>query len=201
MVTALSGNAIEIPVEQDPRLVDGAHGRHQRLAQLSLAQRATLVLERYPELHALPSCDWRRLSVHECFSLLFGASARHYAKLEMAALTGVLRSAGVSSAYAEELEVAVRRVLSVVQQRFGIPTPRAFTPDVWEAWGRDLGAMPSLSDRVGKYAAAVNLHRGDYRERLSREDHARVDHLLLPPLPKQFRQRFVPVAERARSST
>jgi hypothetical protein len=87
-------------------------------------------------------------------------------------------------------------VLTVVQQRFGIATPQAITPDVWEAWGRDSGRMPSLSDRVGKYAAAVNVHLGDYRERLSREDHAAVGHLLLPPLPKQFRQRFVPVTER-----
>jgi hypothetical protein len=56
--------------------------------------------------------------------------------------------------------------------------------------------MRTLADRIGTYAAAVNLHLGDYRERLSREDQAHVDHLLLPPLPKQFRQRFVPVAER-----
>jgi hypothetical protein len=42
----------------------------------------------------------------------------------------------------------------------------------------------------------VNLYLGNYRERLSREDQAHVDHLLLQPLPKQFRQRFVPVAER-----
>ena len=40
--------------------------------------------------------------------VLFGASAHHYAKLDMAALAGVLRSAGVSAAYAEELEVAVQ---------------------------------------------------------------------------------------------
>jgi hypothetical protein len=56
--------------------------------------------------------------------------------------------------------------------------------------------MRTLTDRVGKYAAAVNVHLGDYRERLSREDQAHVEHLLLPPLPKQFRQRFVPSAER-----
>ena len=195
MMAASPGITIQIPTEQDPRLVNGAHTQHQRLAQLSPAQRAALVLERYPELQTLPNCHWQRLSVHECFSVLFGASAHHYAKLEMAALAGVLRSAGVSAAYAEELEVAVRRVLTVIQQRFGIATPRAITPDVWEAWGRDLGSMPSLADRVGKYAAAVNVHLGDYRERLGREDHATVGHLLLPPLPKQFRQRFVPVAE------
>src|SRR5207302_7946717 len=44
--------------------------------------------------------------------------------------------------------------------------------------------------------AAVNLYLGDYHERLSPEDQACVGHLLLPPLPKQFRQRFVPGAER-----
>jgi hypothetical protein len=49
---------------------------------------------------------------------------------------------------------------------------------------------------MGKYAAAVNLYLGDYRERLSREDQAQVGYMLLPPLPNQFRQRFVPAAER-----
>ena len=29
--------------------------------------RAALVLERYPGLQTLPSCDRKRLSVHECF--------------------------------------------------------------------------------------------------------------------------------------
>jgi hypothetical protein len=195
MITASPGTAIALPVEQDPRLVNGAHTRHQRLAQLSPAQRAALVLERYPELGALPGCDWPRLSMHACFSVLCGASAHHYAKLELAALAGILASAGVSAVYAKELEIAVRRVLTVLQQRFGIATPRAITPDVWEAWGRDTDLMRRLTDRVGKYAAAVNLHLGDYRERLSRQDQVRVEHLLLPPLPKQFRQRFVPVAE------
>jgi len=164
MITVSPGTAAEIPVEHDPRLVHGTHTRHQRLAQLSPAQRAALVLEQYPELHTLPSCDWRRLSVYACFSVLFGASAQHYAKLELAALAGILASAGVPAAYAKELEVAVRRVLTVLQQRSGIATPRAITADVWEAWGRDTDLMRRLTDRVGKYAAAVNLHLGDYRE-------------------------------------
>src|SRR5712691_11122003 len=56
--------------------------------------------------------------------------------------------------------------------------------------------MRTLTDRVAKYAAAVDLYQGYYRERLGKEDQAHVGHLLLPPLPKQFRQRFVPVAER-----
>ena len=96
MLTASSESTTHIPTEQDPRLVDGARRRQQRLAQLSPVQRAALVFERYPELQALPGCDWRRLSVHECFSVLFGASAQHYARLEVAALTGILRSVGCS---------------------------------------------------------------------------------------------------------
>ena len=188
--------ATEIPVEHDPRLVHGARTRRQRLAQLSPAQRAALVLERYPELRAFPSCDWRRLSVRASFSVLFGASAHHYAKLELAALAGILASAGVSAAYAKELEIAARRVLDLLRQRFGIATPRAITLDVWETWGRDTDLTRTLTDRVAKYAAAINLYQGDYRERLSIEDQAQVGYLLLPPLPKQFRQRFVPAAER-----
>ena len=154
------------------------------------------MLERYPELRALPSCDWRRLSVRASFSVLFGASAHHYAKLELAALAGILASAGVSAAYAKELEIAARRVLDLLRQRFGIATPRAITLDVWETWGRDTDLTRTLTDRVAKYAAAINLYQGDYRERLSIEDQAQVGYLLLPPLPKQFRQRFVPAAER-----
>jgi hypothetical protein len=40
--------------------------------------------------------------------VLFGESARHYAQLELAALAGVLASAGVSNGYAEQLDFAVR---------------------------------------------------------------------------------------------
>ena len=152
--------SIEIPPDLDPFLVDGGRIQRQRLAQLSSAQRAALVLERYPELRALPSCDWQRLSVQASFSVLFGESARHYAQLELAALAGVLASAGVSTAYAKELEIAARRVLELLRQAFGIATPRAITLDVWEAWGRDTDLMRTLTDRVGKYAAAVNLSPG-----------------------------------------
>ena len=189
-------NPIKIPIEHDPRRVDGRATQRQRLAELSPAQRAALVLERYPELRALPNCDWRRLSVRAAYSILVGESARHYAQLELAALAGVLASAGVSAGYAQELQLTVRRVLASLQDCFGITTPRAITRDVWEAWGRNTELMRTLSQRVAKYAAAVNLYVGEYRERLSPEEQARVGHVLLPPLPKQFRQRFVPAAER-----
>src|SRR6266567_2591886 len=192
--TTPATGAIEIPPELDPFLVEGRRLQRQRLVQLSSAQRAALVVERYPELRTLPSCDWQRLSLQASYRVLFGASGRHYAQLELAALAGVLASAGVSNGYAEQLDFAVRCVLELLRQRFGIVTTRAITLDVWEEWGRDRDLMRTLTDQVGKYAAAVNVHLGDYRERLSREDQARVEHLLLPPLPKQFRQRFVPIA-------
>jgi len=86
-------------------------------------------------------------------------------------------------------------VLDRLQQRFAINSPQAITRDVWETWGRDTELMRMLTSRLRKYAAAVNHHVADFRERLSREDQVRIDYLLLPPLPKQFRQRFVPAAE------
>src|SRR5216684_9373455 len=165
-------SAIEIPPDLDPFLVDGGRMQRQRLVQLSSSQRAALVLERYSELRTLPSCDWQRLSLQASYRVLLGESARHYAQLELAALAGVLAWAGVSNGYAEQLDFAVRCVLDRLGQRFGIVTPRAITLDVWEAWGRDTDMMRTLVQRMGKYAAAVNLYLGDYHERLSPEDQA-----------------------------
>jgi hypothetical protein len=193
--TTPATNSSELPSDLNPFLLDGRRMQRQRLVQLSALQRAGLVLKRYPELRALPNCDWQRLSLQASYRVLCGQSARHYAHLELAALAGVLASAGVSNDYAEQLDVAVRCVLDRLCQRFGIVSTDAITLDVWEEWGRDRDLMRTLTDQVGKYAAAVNVHLANYRERLSREDHTRVEHLLLPPLPKQFRQRFVPSAE------
>jgi len=186
---------LEIPSERDPRLAPGRNTRLDRLARLSPAQRAALVLERYPELDGLPNCDWHQLSARACFSILFGASSRHFAHVELALLAGVLASAGVAPGYAFDVDSCVRSVLDLLQQRFGITTAQAITREMWEAWGRDTDHMRTLITRLRKYAAAVNHHLGDYRERLSREDLARIGHLLLPPLPKQFRYRYVPEAE------
>jgi len=72
MADGLACTPIEIPPEHDPRLVDGPGTQRKRLAQLNSAQRAALVLERYPELRALPDCDWQRLSLRASFSVLFG---------------------------------------------------------------------------------------------------------------------------------
>src|SRR6266702_1503624 len=194
-VSTRTDSITEIPPERDPRVVSGAGKQRRRLAQLSPVQRAALVLERYPELCILPNCDWERLSVRTTFGILFGETSRHFAHLELAALAGILASAGITPAYVLEMDGAIRTVLDLVQRRFGISAPQAITLDVWETWGRDTDLMRTLTLRLRKYAAAVNHHVADYRERLSREDRARIDHLLLPPLPKQFRQRFVPEAE------
>ena len=94
---SLADDTAEIPPECDPRLIDTAGKQRRRLAQLSSAQRAALVLERYPELRALPNCDWQRLSVAAVFGLLFGEASRHFAQVELAALAGIVASAGVSS--------------------------------------------------------------------------------------------------------
>ena len=99
----------EIPPEYDPRLVDGPGTQRQRLAQLSSGQRAALVLERYPQLRALPNCDWQRLSVGATFSILYGESSRHFARLELATLEIVLASAGITVQYASEVDSCVRR--------------------------------------------------------------------------------------------
>jgi hypothetical protein len=186
---------LEILPERDPRLATGKHRQRQRLAQLSPDQRAALVLERYPQLRALPNCDWQRLSVHATFSILYGESSRHFARLELATLAIVLASAGITVQYAVEVDSCARSILDLLQHRFGITATQEITLDVWEAWGRDTDLMRTLTMRLRKYAAAANHHLGDYRERLSRDDLARIGHLLLPPLPKQFRYRFVPEAE------
>ena len=189
-----TATSFEIPSEHDPRLATGSHTQQRRLAQLNPAQRAALVLERYPELDRLPNCDWHQLSARACFSILFGESSRHFARVELALLACVLACAGVPPAYALDVDSCVRCVLDLLQHRFSITTSQAITLDVWEAWGRDTDLMQTLTIRLRKYAAAVNHHLGDYRERLSRDDLARVGYFLLPPLPKQFRYRFVPEA-------
>jgi hypothetical protein len=188
-------SAIEISTELDPRLVDSAGKQRQRLGKLSPVQRAVLILDRYAELRGLPNCDWERLSSGTTFSILFGETSRHFAHLELAVLAGILASAGIPTQYHREIDSAIRSVLDLLQQRFGISSPQAITRDVWETWGRDTDLMRTLTIRLRKYAAAVNHHVADYRERLSREDQLHIDALLLPPLPKQFRQRFVPTAE------
>ena len=55
--TTPATSSSELPSDLDPFLLDGKRMQRQRLVQLSASQRAGLVLERYPELRALPNCD------------------------------------------------------------------------------------------------------------------------------------------------
>src|SRR5713226_234791 len=152
--TTPATSSIEIPPDLDPFLVDGGRIQRRRLAQLSSAQRAALVLERYPELRALPNCDWQRLSVGSLFGILFRATSRHFAQVELAALAGILASAGVSSRYMVDLDAGIRSVLNELQQRFGIHTAQAITLDMWESWGRDTNLMHRLVLRLARYSGA-----------------------------------------------
>lgn len=78
---------IELPRDRDPRLASGATTRRRLLGEISAEQRAKLVLEQYPELEGLPNCDWERLKLRTVFSILYGASSKHFAKVELAAMT------------------------------------------------------------------------------------------------------------------
>jgi hypothetical protein len=95
---------LEIPSERDPRLAAKGRTQRQRLAQLSPAQRAALLFERYPALYALPNCDWHQLSARAYFGILFGESSRHFAHVELALLAAILASAGVSPGYASDVD-------------------------------------------------------------------------------------------------
>jgi hypothetical protein len=121
------------------------------------------------------------------FGLLFGAASRHFANVELAALAGILSSAGVTHLHIINGDHCIRTVLNLMQERFGIATPHTITVDIWEEWGRDADLMRTLTNQIAKYAAAANYHTPAYVERLSQEDQARIRHLLLPPLPRQFR--------------
>ncbi len=117
----------ETTAHGDRHALNGALTRRRQLAMLSDAERATALLERYSELLILPNCDWDRLGVTTVFGLLFGASSRHFARIELATLAGILTTAGVSTAYMIDGEHCVRTVLDLMKQRFGISTPHAIT--------------------------------------------------------------------------
>jgi hypothetical protein len=106
---------------------------------------------------------------------------------------GILISAGVTHIRIINGDHCIRTVLNLMRERFGIATPHAISVEMWEEWGRDADLMRTLTNQIAEYAAAVNYHTPV--ERLSHEDQARIQHLLLPPLPRQLRERFVPMAE------
>lgn len=170
-----------------------AHRR--RLAAATAADRAAELLERYPDLRLLNGCNWERLGVTTVYCLLYGAASRHFGNLQLAALMGILSTAGVTRAYKIDAEHCVRTVLDLMQKRYGITRSLDITLEMWEEWGRDIELMRTLTNQIAKYAAAVNFHTPAYVERLTQADKARIRHLLLPPLPHHFRERFVPMAE------
>jgi hypothetical protein len=108
---------------------------------------------------------------------------------------GILSLAGVTRAYIVDADHCVRTVLNLMQKGNGIATPHDITLEMWEEWGRDIDLMRTLTNQIAKYASAVNYHMPAYVERLSQSDHTGIGHLLLPPLPRHFRERFVPMAE------
>lgn len=180
---------------------NGAHwtrtttAERRNLAALTAADRADTLLGRYPDLRLLPRCDWERLSVGTVFGLLFGAASGHFANVQLASLAGIVSTTGVARSYLVDAERDVRIVLNLLEERFGIKTPQEMTLDMWETWGRDTALMRQLTHPISRYAAAVNYHTPAYVEQLSPEEHARIRHLLLPPMPVHFRERFVPTAE------
>ncbi len=114
----------EIPLHLDPRLVNSRALRLRRLAQLTPAQRSALILERNPVLTAFPRLEWERLSITSAFAVLYGASSRHGAQVELAVMHGILASAGCSKGYLDHADMCIRNVLNNVHQTFEIATAR-----------------------------------------------------------------------------
>jgi hypothetical protein len=145
----------------------------RRLALITPAERAEELFERYPDLRLLRGCDWQRLGVTTVFSLLFGAASRHFANLQLAAVLGILSTAGVTRDYKLDADHCIRTMLDLVRKRFGISTPQDITLEMWEEWGQDTELIRTLTDKISKYAAAVNFHTPAYVERLSRSERDR----------------------------
>ena len=154
------------------------------------------MLDRYPDLHLLPSCDWERLSVTTVFRLLYGAASRHFASVQLAALAGILISAGVHCISASSMEtIAFGACSTCCSNGSASATPHAITVEMWEAVGPRHGPHADAHEAACGSTPPRSTITSAYLERLSREDQAASQHLLLPPLPKQFRERFVPMAE------
>src|SRR5436190_10852805 len=109
-----------------------AHRR--RLASASPSDRTAELLERYPDLRFLPGCDWGRLGVTTVYCLLYGAASRHFANLQLAALMGILGTAGVTRAYSIDADHCVRSVLDLMHKCYGITTSHDITLEMWEEW-------------------------------------------------------------------
>jgi hypothetical protein len=163
-------HATSIPPELDPRLASYAKTQVKLLRLLDGSQRASLVLEQYPELREMPLVDWERLSYWPAYSVLYGAASRHFARVQLAALQGILLWTGATPHYLRLTDTAIRHLLELLQSQFGIETPADLTFDLWERLARDA--------------------------ELIRTKHQRIEHLLLPAVPKLF-HRHLTTSERA----
>jgi hypothetical protein len=193
---AIPPDIADIPPALDPRLASYARTQVKRLRQLSGRERAALVFEQYPELRALPLVDWERLSAWAAYVVLYGAASRHFARLHLAALQGILVWTGATAHYLRTTDISVRHVLERLRQDFAIETPADLTLDVWDRVAQDTELLRTKHHWIRWYISVVQRHVLPYREQLTREQLQRMEHLLLPPVPQLF-HRHLTTSERA----
>jgi hypothetical protein len=188
--------ATTIPPELDPRLASYVKTQVKRLRLLNGSQRAFLVLDGYPELREMPLVDWERLSYWPAYSVLYGAASRHFARVQLAALQGILLWTGATPHYLRLTDTAIRHMLELVQRHFGVTTPADLTFDLWERLARDTDLVRTKHQWIRWYISVVQRHVLPCREQLTHEETQRIEHLLLPPVPKLF-HRHLTTSERA----
>jgi hypothetical protein len=99
-----------IPPELDPRLASYVKTQVKRLRQLTGSQRAI------SELREMPLVDWERLSSWPAYSVLYGAASRHFARVHLAALQGILLRTGASPHYVRTTDTSIRHFLGLAQK-------------------------------------------------------------------------------------
>jgi hypothetical protein len=185
-----------IPLELDPRLVPYSRSQIKRLRQLNGDQRAALLFERYPDLHEMPLVDWERVDYWQAYTVLYGAASKHFARLHLAAIQGILIWTGSTPHYFRLTDRSLRHLLNLLQQDFGIETPMDLTFDLWDHLARDSALLSAKHHWIRWYISVVQRHVLPYREQLTREESKQIEHLLLPPVPKLFHQNLT-TTERA----
>src|SRR5438128_72419 len=184
-----------IPPELDPRLASYVKTQVKRLRLLDGTDRAALVLERYPELRAMPLVDWTQLGYWPAYSVLYGAASTHFARVQLAALQGILLWTGATPHYLRLTDRSIRHTLGLLQSQFGITTPADVAFDLWERLARDTDLVRAKHHWIRWYISVVQRHVLPYREQLTQEETQRIEHLLLPPVPKLF-HRHLTTSER-----
>ncbi len=197
-VLAPEVRATTIPPELDPRLASYVKTQVKRLRLLSGSQRAFLVLERYPELRKMPLVDWERLSYWPAYSVLYGAASHHFARLQLAALQGILLWTGATPHYLRLTDTSIRHTLELVRRDFNITTPADLTFDLWERLARDTDLVRTKHQWIRWYISVVQRHILPYMEQLTNEETQRIEHLLLPLSPNTQRR---PPADTSKAAT